>query len=477
MKTVKPAPLLGADKKNKTARLFRDSVVLLLLCCGVNNLWAFDWEILPSVGIEVSHTDNVYLTKDEKEDIIYRATPGIQLSGEGRRVSLDIDYLLRITGYAEHDNGDETTNILSSTANIEFINNLLFLDLSANIWPRAISTSGVIDPQQLGIIDNYSEAMTTSVSPYIDTLLGGDVRLLLRYTFSTVTYDESALDDSESETTGVLASISSAPSVGRVSWAIDYSGRDVNYNDRSADARLEQVEGSLTITPTHGWAIIALAGYESNDYETAALREDTEGEIYGLGIQWQPVEATRLNIMGRNRYFGDTVTVEFEHDSGKTAYTLDYMERYNVDALAESGEAALVGQNIGSISSGVFLQKRVTLGIDKRFIRSNLIFEIQGDERDYQRSDGEERILGIRLQWDRRLTQRTDILFEGSLRQTEFASSDREDELLNAIARISHRFGRRTTGALEYNHLSRDSTLNSAEYQRNLFTAGVRIDF
>lgn len=445
----------------------------------MNNLWAMSWTSAPSVGMEVSHTDNVNLTKDGKEDLIYRLSPGIQLSGEGRRLSVNINYQLNVTGFAEHSSGDGTTNSLSSQANMAFIKNLFFLDLSANINQRAIDNSSAVDQQQLSITDNYSEAVTTTVSPYIDTVLGRSVRLLFRYTHSRLTYDESTLADRESETVGVIAAISSLPGSGRFSWSLNYSGSEVDYSDNDADARLEQVEARVSITPFHGWNFSAFVGDEFNDYETASSNDgDTEGEFYGLGIEWRPTEATRINIMGRSGYSGDSATVELEHDSGKTLYSFNYSEAYSTDAQVDSGrDGSLVYQNIGAISRGVFLQKRASLSIKKRFIRSNLIFEMQSDEREDQHTDSEERTVSARLQWDRRLSRRTDLLLQGSWSETELALSDREDELSGAGVLISHTFGRRTTGTLAYDWLSRSSSDSSAEYQRNLLTAGLRINF
>lgn len=449
--------------------------VLVILFLGVNDLWAFSWELLPSVEVEVSHTDNVYLSSDKEGETIYRVTPAVQYSAEGERLVFNLDYQLAATKFAGHSSEDEVVNRLNSLANITVLNRLLFLDLSANIRQRAITQSEPVDPQQLSISDNYSEVLTTRVSPYIDTLLGQDVRVLLRYSHDNVTYGDNSLDSNDSEVTAVAASLASASSIGRVSWSIDYSDRTAKSDD-AEDIRFEQIEGLLTLSPVDGWQIITSVGYENNDYATT--EETEEGESYGLGLQWQPAATTRIKVMGHDRYYGNTTTVEFVHNSGRTNYALNYSEEYSVDALAEAEQGTtLDSQNIGSISNQAFLQRRASLTIDRRFIRSNVAFELQGDEREYQQDGTEERTVGVTMRWDRQLTQRTDLQLVTSWNENEFVASDREDSTSTLQTTLSHRFGRRIEGSLAYEHLNHDSTESDAEYARNLFTVNMRLNY
>ncbi|MCF6281036.1 MAG: TIGR03016 family PEP-CTERM system-associated outer membrane protein [Candidatus Polarisedimenticolaceae bacterium] len=425
----------------------------------------------------MSHTDNVYLSSDKEGETIYRVTPAIQYSAGGERLVFNLDYQLVATKFAAHSSEDEVVNRLSSLANITVLNKLLFLDLSANIRQRAISQSEPIDSQQLSITDNYSEVLTTRVSPYVDTLLGQDVRLMLRYSHDNVTYGENSLDANDSEVMAVAASLASASSAGRISWSINYSDRTAKSDDVE-DIRFEQIEGLLTLSPTEGWQIITSVGYENNDYVNADETEEREGESYGLGLQWQPAATTRIKVMGHDRYYGNSTTVEFVHSSGRTNYALNYSEEYTVDALSEAEQGtSLDSQNIGGISNQAFLQRRASLSIERRFIRSNVMLELQGDEREYQQDGTEERTVGVSMHWDRRLTQRTDLQIEMSWNQNEFVASDREGSSSTLYASLSHRFGRRIEGSLAYEHLNHNSTESGAEYARNLFTVNMRLSF
>lgn len=450
------------------------AILLLLLICWANNSWAFSWSFTPSVALEVSHTDNVYLTKEKREELIYRLSPGIQLSGEGNRVTIDVDYQLNVTHFAGQSNSDGTANRLNSSAGVTVVDNLLFLDLSANIRQRALSNGGPIDSQQLSITDNYSEVMTTRVSPYIDTLLGRNIRLLLRYSHENVTYAENSLGNNSVLTTA-NASLLSASTTERISWALDYSKRRSEANNSGA-VIFERAGVMLTLLPVARWSVITSLGYESNDYE-ASVVEDTDGMSYGFGLQWRPTEVTRIKIMGHDRYYGITSTVEFEHRSGRTRYALNYTEEYTVDAFAESGQGATLStQNIGSISNEAFLQRRASLNINRRLIRSNLSLELQRDEREYLRSGTEERTHSTRLLWDRRLSHHTNLLIGGNWSQTAFANLDREDNISGVHTAIEHQFGRRLVGSMKYEHTNHRSTESSAEYVRNLFTLSLRLD-
>ncbi len=451
-------------------------ILLLLLICWVDNSWGFSWSFSPSLALEASHTDNIYLTKEKDEGFIYRLSPGMQLTGEGSRTTIDIDYQLNITHFTEQSTSVETANRLNSSAEVTFVDNLLFLDLSANIRQRALSNSGPIDSQQLSITNNYSEVMTTRVSPYIDTLLGRDIRLLLRYSYGNVTYGENSLENNNSVLTTANASIFSTSTTERISWALDYAKRGSEVDD-SDPIIFEQVEATFTLSPVARWSVITSLGYESNDYGVSVV-ENTDGMRYGLGLQWRPTELTRIKIMGYDRYYGNTTTVEFEHRSGRTHYAFNYIEEYTVDAFAESGRGgALSTQNIGSISNEAFLQRRASLNISRRFIRGNLSLELQSDEREYQRSRSEERTHSTRLQWNRRLSYHTNLLIGGRWSQTAFANSEREDNILVVRTAIDHQFGRRLMGLLEYEHTNHRSSESSAEYARNLFTLSFRLGF
>ncbi len=459
--------------------LFKQYLVfLLLLFTTVSDVLAIGWEVHPSIGVEISHTDNVYLSQDKQTDTISRLSPAIRLTGDGNRVSLNLDYTLNATNYAEHTSGDELTNSLNSNANIRFIDDFLFMDLSAGIDQRSISNSASTDQQRLAITEDYSEVVTTQISPYIDTLLGKHVDLTMRYTYTNVTYQENSLNNADSEAGVISASVSKAPNGSRINWSIDYSARDVQYEESDDDARFERVNGVLTLSPSVNWEVITSLGYEINEYETVDAAEDSEGETYGLGLQWRPSSVTHFKIMGQNRYSGDSVTVDLVHQKGRTSYSFSYMEELTVDALAgtEPG-VSLESNNIGSVSNEAFLQKRVTLGLSRRFLRSNFSISVQSDEREYQNSNREERTVTANVSWDRRLSSRADLRVVLNWNQADLVDSDREDESLGTRIGMSYRFGRRTTANLDYDNINQTSSESSAEYTRNLLTAGVRIDF
>jgi hypothetical protein len=450
---------------------------LFILIAGISEVWAFSWTMTPSIGAEVIYTDNVYLSKEKEDELIYRATPSVRITGNGNRASLNLDYHLNVTNYAEHSSADETTNSLSTLANIIFVKNLLFLDLSANVSQRAISNSEVTDAEQLSISDNYSEVITTTVSPYIDTLIGKDVRLMLRHSYENVAYGEASLENNDSEMANTQASISNASNLRRLSWVIDYSRRE-SESTETDKVIFERTDASLTVSPTAGWHFISSVGYESNDYETSVDDEETEGMSYGLGFQWQPTDSTHIKIMGYERYRGVSTTFDLVQTSGRTTYVINYMEDYTADSFVESEQGTtLFTENIGRISNEVFLQKRLSFNINRRFIRSNISLEMQGDEREYLRSETEEQTFSARLQWDRRMTRRTNLVLEGSWSQTEFAALDRNDNSLGFHSTLNHRLGRQVTASLEYDYLNHDSSESSAEYARNLYTLSLSVDF
>lgn len=447
-------------------------IALLFLCVSSSNLLAMDWEVVPSVGADVSYTDNVYLSKDKQYDTIFRVSPAIRLTGKANRASLNLSYTLNATSYADNTSDDKLTNSLNSDANIIFLENILFLDLSADVRQRAVSNSAVVGADQLSITDDYSEVTTTQISPYIDTLLGKYIYLVMRYSYTNTSYQESLLDSAESETGAVSASISSASNGSRVNWAVNYSARDTRYGEDSDETKFERINGVLSISPSLNWEIISSVGYERNDYVTTNIAEDTEGETYGIGLQWRPSATTRLKVMGQNRYSGDSVTIELDHQRGRTEFAFSYMEDLTVDSSAKF-EAV----NLGSVSNGVFLQKRGSLRLSRRFIRSNLSLSIQSDEREHQNSDREERTIAANVGWSRKLSPRTDLNISLGWNQSDLAGSEREDESKSTNIGVSHRFGKRTTATLEYDNITRTSSEVSAEYERNLVTAGIRIIF
>src|SRR5436190_20232412 len=92
--------------RNRIRLLSLSFALPAVICCPA---WAATWEIVPTVRVSETYTDNVSLTPDaaKQADWVTQLVPGISLTATGRRLRLNASYTPQLIYYARSNGADQ----------------------------------------------------------------------------------------------------------------------------------------------------------------------------------------------------------------------------------------------------------------------------------------------------------------------------------------------------------------------------------
>ena len=133
--------------------------------------------ITPTLSSNLTATNNVNLSSTDRQSaLIFGITPGISLGWQLGRNQGFLSYGLTCSFYtAGGDSGCNFQNMLSANANVELIDNWLFVDASASISQQYISPFGSQSSDPTLNNANRTEVRTFSVAPYVRGRIAGEI--------------------------------------------------------------------------------------------------------------------------------------------------------------------------------------------------------------------------------------------------------------------------------------------------------------
>src|SRR5688500_10473182 len=119
-------------------------VVILAAATISNTSTAETWRITPTLSVTETFTDNVELAPGDRKqsDFITQVSPGLRVTGTGARLRLNLNYTMQQVLYAGDSDRNSRQNFLDAVANLEAIQNWLFVDATARITQQAVSAFG-----------------------------------------------------------------------------------------------------------------------------------------------------------------------------------------------------------------------------------------------------------------------------------------------------------------------------------------------
>ena len=104
------------------------------LMCIAAHAHAESWRITPSIAVNETLTNNLFLTSQNRtSDLVTGITPGISIEGQGGRASLRLNYGLTQYLYARESSQNNLQNALNATGALEAIDDWFFIDASGTI--------------------------------------------------------------------------------------------------------------------------------------------------------------------------------------------------------------------------------------------------------------------------------------------------------------------------------------------------------
>lgn len=459
---------------------------------------AANWSIEPGVRVSETWTDNFALSAEDPEDEwITEIAPTVRVSGEGRRVRLDLAYRLQHLLHVNEAERDGTNHRLNAAGDIELVRERLFFDADAT---RSLSTTGTAFTQPTSSViasDQRRTVTTWSAGPRLQYPVGRLARLEAALRRSHVDFGSDAEGDSDSDRATV--GLASGPLFTTWGWALDYERREESRDRRDEvpeDTTFEQVRGELNLRAGAATQLFVAGGTEDNEFETAEAGDATDGDFWEAGFRWNPRRTVSLEMAAGERFFGETARASLNIRGSSLTVDLDYseslvtapqleFERVNAllrDAdgnlvIGPGGDPVTVAIDVPTVRDDVSLQQRAGARVRWSQSHTSISFALLATEREFQR-DGtreETRQADLDLRWTR-LT-RTTLSAGIGLREQEFFETGREDEFASARLGATRQLRGDTELQLEYEYSTRDSTDGGRDYDNNRVTLALEVGF
>ncbi|MGE0014042.1 MAG: TIGR03016 family PEP-CTERM system-associated outer membrane protein, partial [Azoarcus sp.] len=297
-------------------------LVLALGAIGASSAFSQTVTVTPSVQSRLTWTDNVGASSDKESDWIAEISPGITVSRKSGRFSGLLSAQLRNVGYANDSSRNTTYLALQGRGEIEAVENLLFVDLNANISRNNTSAfSGRSSSDELSV-DKNNETRTWSIGPRLEFRLGDTASGSVRYKASWLESGGSTIGN---QRLNELTAQASDPAAVRLfGWGLSYSRSESEYDNSASRNVTEEIgRATLYVNLTPQFRLRVIGGHEKNDY---ASTENESGNIYGGGFDWNPTDRTTISGTTEDRVFGTGYNFSLKHRAQRSTWDLSYVK-------------------------------------------------------------------------------------------------------------------------------------------------------
>jgi uncharacterized protein (PEP-CTERM system associated) len=284
------------------------SALLLVLAGTSAAAHAGDWTIVPSIVVNETLTNNVFLSgTNPTSDSVTGIAPGISIDGKGDRASLRLNYVITQYLYARETQENNHQSALRATGTLEAIEDWLFIDATGTISQQYLSAFGAVSPSSANVDRNRTETSSYSLSPYLKGRLLGWADYRLRYQAATTSSQSNLAPNLDTRTWS--GGVNGSTRWNHITWALDASDQKSDY-ETGRDYQASNYGVTLAYRFSPQFQASLIGGRESNDY--VSLDQQTN-YTRGFGFDWTPSQRTQLTAIVKNRFFGTGWDVNFSH--------------------------------------------------------------------------------------------------------------------------------------------------------------------
>ncbi len=473
------------------------------------------WSIVPSVTMQESVTDNVWLAPTQRQaDLISAVTPDLAVSGQTRRLTLSLDANLTYDKYLSATALDGIQYAVNGYGNAELVDKLLYLDMRSAIDVQPLMLTGPISAESRVLPTNQAEVINNSISPYLRHDFGDWASGELRYTLATINYANAgagmpvapansieALNNlSNAVTNEYTVGLHSGPTFGRVNWGVDGDYSQASY---SAQRQIDQSTETTTLEYDfiHEFGVIGKVGYDG--YRDSAFpTTDTSNPSWRLGFRLTPGPRSSLTFEAGSRFggpywagklyykFSPTLRLDASHDIAQVTQ----------QALMTMALTSLVPNNLGQLVSPItglptspnqqlfsyiapsFLQKTSRMTISGQRGLTTVVFGVTYQENDIgtaslaQGAMETQSVLESDLSVTYQLNRHSDIRFGGSTSRLFDTIHIQEATIGQATLSYDYKLSPSLTGSLAYSYYTMSNKLATSYYE-NIFMISLRKAF
>ena len=484
---------------------------------------AAKWDIVPSLSIGATYSDNLFLASDELKQggWVTQATPGISIVGTGPGMRFTANYAPEVIHNARGREATEVHQRLNATGHAELAKQLLFVDTGARADQYNVSLLAPLTTSNVNATGNRTTARTFFVTPYLAGDFGSVARGEARFTYSVANSDSTAvLPDSKANRVNLR--LASGPAYKRLTWNLAYSKESIKYETQQVtDTEVITASARRLITSTVG--LLATAGYESYDYPV--IGQPSKGSTWSAGLDWTPTSRTRLAATAGQRVYGDAYSLDFRHRTRLTTWSAGYSENVTTTRselfipattntagylnqlfisqfpdsvarqkaveqfIAQTGLPQSLNAPLNFFSNQPFLVKRWLASTGILGVRNVLMANVFRETRevlvgsvvlpgtgDFAPSNVIIQT-GTSLTWNSRMTAQTAWNLQGAYSRSEFRDTGQVSNLVTAGTGLTRQFQPWLTGALHYRRQQSDSDQSALNYTENAVLATLHMRF
>ncbi len=266
--------------------------------------------ITPTLGGDVSYIDRSGLgAVGSGSDVVTQLRPGLQITTHSGKVRGTLFYELDAIHHtnAQSGNVQNIQNRLSGNLNAEVIDNVFFVDATADVSQVAVSPYGVQSFNGTVANDNRTEVATLSVTPRLRGNVGGYAVYELSLIGQATNGRRSVAADGH--TLGAVLSLNSPSSGAVFGWGLQGSTQESSFR-AGRTTRNDRYTLSLNARPDTDLRLTVRAGQESTDV-LGVTKQSYDN--YGAELLWTPSPRTTVNLATDKRYFGNSRQITLEH--------------------------------------------------------------------------------------------------------------------------------------------------------------------
>jgi len=513
-RSLQAYPGSGDFSRNLNWFLSLSAALLALVACPT---WAARWDIVPTLSVTETYTDNLSLTTDalKQSDWVTQVIPGISITATGARLKFDVRYAPEVTYYARGKQDNTVFHRGNAFGNAELAKGLLFADAGARVDQYNVNLQGPITTSNINTTGNVATVGTYFVSPFLRREFGSAVQAEARFTYSVVNSDEQS-DLLNSVGDRIDLRLANGPAYKLLTWDLAYRKETIDYETTGdTDIEVSNLKARWLITPTVG--LLAQGGYE---YYKRGLIPPTEGPSWSAGIDWEPSPRTRLATTAGQRFFGPAYTFDFNHRTRLTTWSAGYSENVTTaradflipattstagyldtlfsarfpdpvarqkaveEFIARTGIPPSLNDPINIFTSQLFLVKRWNASASILGVRNVLIANVFGLTSEGLAGDlvlpaapNTSIQTGASLLWNWRMTARNAWNLAPAYRRNESRNTGEIANLTYVTMGLTRQFQRRISGSLNYRFQQNDSNFSASDYTENVVFATLRLGF
>lgn len=439
-------------------------------------VYAGHWELTSSVTATGTYTDNINLEPDtdKESELVGQFLPGFSLTREASQLRTEFSYLGQAALYAKESKSSDILHQFAGDATAEIVRERFFLDANTTFGQQVIDPAGKISESTINVTDNRTDVFTTRVNPSWRQNLSTFARASVDYTFGMVRFlDDGATNDIEDSVEhSAEVTIRNPARARRFGWVLAYEWDRVEFEDDKADI-FQRGNAELTYQVSRSVTLIGLAGYEDNDLDAIG---DADGEVWEVGIGWQPTPSDKLEARYGRRFFGSTKSFQWIHAGQRITTEVSFSEDFTTSNQALLDIEIVPGQgvltDVPSRRDEVLVERRLDGRVNINLQKALLSMDVFEARRDFQHSGAEERLRGVHTTFEWRYSPRTRVTLDGLYQQGTFEGPD--NEFIRISLAVERELGPRTTAFASAAHRRQEADIAENEYRENVVAMGVR---